>query len=99
MDVEKQKREIKLKLENELYVDRYDSFKESVFLINEALKSFNINYQYSYDEFCADFTQECLKYIDEHPTVDMTAPKEMMLYTLPIVMAIIENTKNKYGTS
>jgi len=40
-----------------------------------------------------------MNYIDNHPGVNMLAPKEMMLYTLPIVMTIVDNAKNKYGTN
>jgi hypothetical protein len=96
-DLEKKKKEIKDKLENELYVERYSTFRESVELINAALDSFGINYQYTYNVFCKDFTSECLNYIDKHPNVDMTDPRQMMTYTFPIVMSIVENVKNKYG--
>jgi len=96
-DVESKKKELKERLESDLYVDRYSSFRESVELINKALESFNINYQYTYNEFCSDFTNECLKYIDEHPKVDMTDPQQMMVYTFPIVMSIVDRAKNKYG--
>jgi hypothetical protein len=95
--VEKKKKDLREKLENELYVDRYDTFKESVELLNAALKSFNINYQYSYDEFCVDFTNQCLKYIDDHPSADMSDPRQMMVYTLPIIMSIVEEAKNTHG--
>lgn len=98
-DIEFKKKELKDKLENELYVEKYSTFKNSIFLINEALKSFNINYQYTYDTFCADFTYECLKYQDENPNVDMTSATEIMLYIYPIIISIIDKTKNKYGTN
>jgi len=84
-------------LESELYVERYDTFKESVKMINMALQAFNVNYQYVYDDFCTDFTNECVNYIDEHPDVDMRDPGQMSIYTLPIIMSMVENVKNKYG--
>jgi hypothetical protein len=96
-DTLKQKQEIRSKLESELYVERYDTFKESVKMINMALQAFNVNYQYVYDDFCTDFTNECVNYIDEHPDVDMRDPGQMSIYTLPIIMSMVENVKNKYG--
>jgi hypothetical protein len=96
-DIESVKMEIKQKLENDLYVDRYSTFKESVALINQALTSFNINYQYTYNEFCSDFTNECLNYIEQNPTVDLTDPRQLMIHTLPMILSIVDKAKNKYG--
>ena len=96
-DIEERKKDLKEKLEVDLYVDRYSTFKESVELINQALETFNVNYQYLYNEFCVEFTNECLKYLDDHPDADMLDPGYMMVYTMPIVMNMINNAKNKYG--
>lgn len=95
-DIEKRKKELQIKLESELYVDRYDTFKQSVLLINKALIYFNIEFEYTYDVFCADFTEECLKYMDDHPDIDMMDPNEMITSVFPIVMSMIKNVKNKY---
>lgn len=97
-DIQIKKKELKDKLENELYVDTYSTFKNSISLINEALKSFDINYQYTYDKFCIDFTEECLLYQDEHPNVNMTSSIEIMLYIYPIVISIINKKKKEYGS-
>lgn len=94
-DLETRKKELKYKLENELYVERYDTFKESVKLLNEALINIGINYTYTYDVFCLDFTKECLNYLDQNPEVDLTDANQIVLHTLKIVMSMIEATKNK----
>lgn len=96
-EIEIKKKELKDKLENSLYVERYDTFKESVELINLSLISFRINHQYNYNEFCSEFTEACLEYVEKHPDVDMTDAKQIIIYTLPIVMSIVEKAKNKYG--
>ena len=94
-DLEIKKKELKDKLENELYVERYDTFKETVTLLNEALINIGINYTYNYDTFCSDFTLQCLKYLDLHPDVDLTDANQIVLHTLKIVMLMIEVVKNK----
>jgi len=95
-EIELKKKNVKEKLENELYVDRYNTFKESVELINTALDIFKIDYHFTYNDFCSEFTNECLNYIDEHPTVDMLDTRQMMVYAFPIIMSIINNAKNKH---
>lgn len=95
--IEERKRIIKEKLSNDLYVERYDTFKESVVLINRAMDIFDINYQYDYNSFCRDFTEETMKYIENNPDVDISEYSQMYIYTPLIVMSLIEKIKNKYG--
>jgi hypothetical protein len=96
-DLEERKKEFKERLVNELFVERYASFKESIELINETLENFNINHRYNYDEFCTDYTDACMEYMDKHRHIDMMDPKQLYLYTLPILINIIEKVKNKHG--
>lgn len=96
-DLEERKKEFKERLINELFIERYSSFKESLSLINEALDNININHQYNYDEFCTDYTEACLEFMDKHIHVDMMDPKQIHFYTLPILINILEKVKNKYG--
>ena len=35
--------------------------------------------------------------MDKHRHIDMMDPKQLYLYTLPILINIIEKVKNKYG--
>lgn len=97
-ELDKKKKDLKERLENELYVDRYSTFKESVDLINLALESFGINYQYTYNSFCNDFTVECMEFLEEYPNVDMNDPQNMVIYTLPIIMSILKKKQIKYGS-
>jgi hypothetical protein len=96
-NLEERKKEFKERLTNELFIERYDTFKQSISLINMALENFRVNYQYTYDQFCIDFTNESMEYMDKHPEVDMMDPMQLYFYTLPIVMSIIDKAKNKYG--
>jgi len=91
--VEERKIELKDKLENELYVERFFSFKESLNTINNVFNCFNIKFQYDYNGFCSDFTKECLDYLEKNPDIDMTSPKEMMMCTFPIFLSMIEKKK------
>lgn len=95
--IEERKRIIKEKLSNDLYVERYETFKESVVLINKAMDIFNINYHYDYNSFCRDFTEETMRYIDNNPDVDITEYSQMYIYTPLIVMSMIERVKDVYG--
>jgi len=42
------------------FVDDYKSYKNAVEYINNDLSNANINFQYTYDEFCLDFLNETL---------------------------------------
>lgn len=96
-ELEEKKREFKERIEIELFVERYDTFKESVVLINEALKIIKIDYQFTYNEFCSEYIEECMNYMDKHPNIDMMDPKQLYFYTLPIIISLLEKTKIKYG--
>jgi len=96
-EIEKRKQEIKDRLFNDLFVEKYDDFKESVKMINKAFEAFDINYQYDYNTFCKDFTDETMLYIDENPEVDITSYKEMFMSTPIIVSSLIKKIKDKYG--
>lgn len=94
-EFEERKKEFKERIETELFVERYDTFKESVVLINEALKMLKINYQYSYDEFCSEYVEQCLLYMDKHPNIDMMDAKQLYFYTLPIIISLLVKAKNE----
>lgn len=47
------------------FVEDYKEYKSTVEFINNDLKKSNIDYQYTYDEFCIDFLNQTLKNIEE----------------------------------
>jgi hypothetical protein len=97
MELNERKKDLKERLENDLYVNRYDTFKQSVFFINKSLDFFNINHKYTYDEFCIDFTNECLDFMEKNPDVDMQDPKQIVIFIPTIVMSMMINAEKKYG--
>lgn len=64
MEVEDRKRVIKSSLTNS-FVDDYKAYKTTIEFINNDLKNSNINFQYSYDDFCIEFLNETLKNIED----------------------------------
>ena len=60
--------ERKIILKNALinsFVDDYSAYKSTIKFINNDLKTSNINFEYSYDEFCTDFLNETLSNIED----------------------------------
>ena len=60
--------ERKIILKNALinsFVDDYSAYKNTIKFINNDLTTSNINFQYSYDEFCTDFLNETLSNIED----------------------------------
>ena len=64
MKLEERKRIIEDALTNS-FVDDYRAYKNTMDIVNKDLKKSNIEYQYSYDEFCLDFLSESLLNIQD----------------------------------
>lgn len=72
MKVEDRKEIIKTALINS-FVDDYEAYKNTIEFINNDLKNSEINFQYSYDDFCISFLNETLKNIE---SIDIFTIKE-----------------------
>ena len=59
MKIEDRKKVIKTALVNS-FVDDSKAYKSTIEFINKDLKKSEINFQYSYDEFCLEFLNETL---------------------------------------
>ena len=59
MEIEERKSVLKTALINS-FVDDYSAYKNTIEFINKDLIESNIEYQYSYDEFCVEFLNETL---------------------------------------
>jgi hypothetical protein len=46
------------------FVNEHSSYKKTIEIINSDLNKFNINFQYTYDQFCIDFLNQTLENID-----------------------------------
>jgi len=64
METKERKRIIKKALTNS-FVDDYGAYKNTISFINRDLEKSNIDFQYSYDEFCVEFLNETLKNIED----------------------------------
>lgn len=64
MELENRKRVIEEALTNS-FVDDYRAYKNTLDIVNSDLKKSDIEYQYTYDEFCLDFLNESLLNIQE----------------------------------
>jgi hypothetical protein len=60
MEIEERKKFLETALINS-FVEEYDAYKKTVNFINNDLSEYNINFQYTYDEFCISFLNETLK--------------------------------------
>ena len=63
MKAEEKKNILKTSLINS-FVDDYNAYKSTIIFINKELKELNINYQYTYDEFCLEFLNKTLENIE-----------------------------------
>lgn len=64
MDIEERKNILKSALINS-FVDDYSAYKNTIKFINNDLNESNIKFQYSYDQFCADFLNQTLINIED----------------------------------
>jgi len=46
------------------FVEEYESYKKTIEYINSDLTKSNINFQYTYDQFCVDFLNQTLSNIE-----------------------------------
>lgn len=64
MDIEERKKVLKTALINS-FVDDYKAYKNTIEFINNDLQKSDINFKYSYDEFCLAFLNQTLKNIED----------------------------------
>lgn len=64
MTIDDRKKVLKSALTNS-FVEDYSSYKNTIEFINSDLAKSNIDYQYSYDDFCIEFLNQTLKNIEE----------------------------------
>lgn len=64
MDIEERKKVLQFALTNS-FVDEYKAYKSTIDFINKDLSDSNIDFQYSYDEFCIEFLNQTLKNLED----------------------------------
>ena len=65
MEIKDKKNTIKESL-IESFVNDHNTYKNTISFINKDLSDANINFQYTYDEFCIDFLNESLLGIENN---------------------------------
>jgi len=50
----------------ESFINDHKAYKNTISLINKDLLNANINFQYTYDEFCVDFLNESLMGVENN---------------------------------
>lgn len=95
MNIEEKKKEILDRL-SELFVDRYDFFKETVDKLNELLARYDVDFQYDYNTFCKEYIDKCMTILEENPEIDVTDNKYFLVYGI-ISASIVSDKEKKYG--
>ena len=100
MKVNERKRVLKNALTNS-FVEDYKSYKNAVEYINNDLSNANINYQYTYDEFCIDFLHETLKNLDSIDIFDSKKYNQFYsnfwTFNLHTLQSMLKSKLNKLG--
>jgi phosphoenolpyruvate carboxylase len=92
MTIDEKKKDIEIKL-SEIFVEKYDFFKDTINKINELFKKYDIDFQYDYNSFCKEYINKCKNVIDENPDIDLTSNKYFLIYGI-ISASMISDKKN-----
>ena len=86
---------------NQSFVDDYNAYKSIIDNINSDLKELNIDYQWTYDEFCVEFLNESMKKLEEIDIFRSTNFQDFYRnfwdFNLIVVRDIIMNKFNELG--
>ena len=88
--IDEKKEEVKRRLENYLFVDKYDIFKKTIDQLNEFFKLAKIDYQYTYDEFCKELTEEFMKNLTNNPDIDIDDLYQISKLSIEVVSSLIK---------
>jgi len=92
MTIDEKKKDIEIKL-SEIFVEKYDFFKDTINKINELFKKYDIDFQYDYNSFCKEYINKCKNVIDENPDIDLTSNKYFLIYGI-ISASMVSDKKN-----
>ena len=81
---------------SEIFVEKYDFFKDTIDKLNVIFIKYNVDFQYDYNTFCKEYIEKCNAIIDKDPEIDLMNDKYFLVYG--IISASMVNDKNKkYG--
>lgn len=81
----------------DIFVEKRTIFKNMIVEVNKTIKdSMKLDYQYTYDEFCADYLEIYVAFFKRHPDVDYMDMKMVSFYTNIILGELFLKLKIKY---
>jgi hypothetical protein len=89
MLIEEKKKNISNKLSN-LFVEKYDFFKDIIEKINNIFDKYNIDFQYDYNTFCKEYIDKCILIIDDNPDIDLENNDYFIVYGVISASMIID---------
>jgi len=82
----------------EIFVEKRDIFKKMILEVNKTIKdSMKLDFQYTYDTFCADYLEIFVSFFQRHPEVDYMDMNMVSFYTNIILGEIFLKLKIKYS--
>jgi len=86
---------------NQAFVDDYNSFNNIVIKINKDMKVLEIDYQWSYNDFCVEFLDESMKKIEQVDIFNYNSfddfNRNFWKFNLIVVRTIIANKFDELG--
>jgi len=83
---------------SEIFVDKYDFFKDTIDKLNKIFNKYGVDFQYDYNTFCKEYIDKCKSIIDERPDIDLMSDKYFLVYGI-ITASMVEDKRKKYSDS
>ena len=83
---------------NEIFVEKYEVIKKSVDEINTKLVELNVEFTYSYDEFCLEYKQEMVEIVNDNPEIELNDVTLFML-SHSILLKMLTSKKAFFTTT
>lgn len=95
MNIDNKKKNIEEEL-SYVFVEKYDFFKDIINKINNIFKKYDINYQYTYNNFCIEYINKCKEIIDNNPDIDLDNDNYFLIYGI-ISASMVYDKEKIYG--
>jgi len=96
MTVDEKKNMITNRL-SEIFVEKYDFFKDTIDKLNDVFIKYNVDFQYDYNTFCKEYIDKCLSVIDHNPDIDLLSDKYFLVYGI-VSASMVSDKQKKYKT-
>jgi hypothetical protein len=86
---------------NKSFVDDYEVYKSIILKINAEFKELDIDYEFTYDEFCVDFLNETLENLKKIDVFEYETFQEFYSnfwdFNLYVIRMVLKNKIEKLG--